>query len=1112
MPMQIVQEDVAESDGPVWKVIKGTGIPKDCRIFRLEQKLSEVKKLYELKYGVEIDAEDASVQYDADGTPWVETRGTGSPRDMRLERLEHMLGNMKVLFTQKYGRDVDTEYDADGTPWTVTEGTGVPRDCRVERLEQKLSEVKKLYELKYGVEIDAEDASVQYDADGTPWVETRGTGSPRDMRLERLEHMLGNVKVLFTQKYGRDVDTEYDADGTPWTVTEGTGVPRDCRVERLEQKLSEVKKLYELKYGAEIDAEDADVQYDADGTPWVETQGTGSPRDMRLERLEQMLGNVKGLFAKKYGRDVDTEYDADGTPWTVTEGTGVPRDCRMERLEQKLSEVKKLYEFKYDVEIDAEDADVQYDSDGTPWVETQGTGSPRDMRLERLEHMLGNVKGLFALKYGRDVDTEYDADGTPWTVTEGTGVPRDCRVERLEQKLSEVKKLYELKYGVEIDAEDADIHYDGDGTPWVETQGTGSPRDMRLERLEHMLGNVKGLFAQKYGRDVDTEYDADGTPWTVTEGTGVPRDCRVERLEQKLSEVKKLYELKYGVEIDAEDADVQYDADGTPWVETQGTGSPRDMRLERLEHMLGNVKGLFAQKYGRDVDTEYDADGTPWTVTEGTGVPRDCRVERLEQKLSEVKKLYELKYGVEIDAEDADVQYDADGTPWVETQGTGSPRDMRLERLEQMLGNVKGLFAKKYGRDVDTEYDADGTPWTVTEGTGVPRDCRVERLEQKLSEVKKLYEFKYGVEIDAEDADVQYDADGTPWVETQGTGSPRDMRLERLEHMLGNVKGLFAQKYGRDVDTEYDADGTPWTVTEGTGVPRDCRVERLEQKLSEVKKLYELKYGVEIDAEDPNVQYDADGTPWVETQGTGSPRDMRLERLEHMLGNVKGLFAQKYGRDVDTEYDADGTPWTVTEGTGVPRDCRVERLEQKLSEVKKLYELKYGVEIDAEDADVQYDADGTPWVETQGTGSPRDMRLERLEHMLGNVKGLFVQKYGRDVDTEYDADGTPWTVTEGTGVPRDCRVERLEQKLAEVKRLFVARYGASTLTGNDDYDWDRPIDFMYDEDGTLWIKSTTTGGLFEGCLQAWDSQAPSLALQVDLRELPLLLMKPWREC
>ncbi|CAE7358556.1 unnamed protein product [Symbiodinium necroappetens] len=95
--------------------------------------------------------------------------------------------------------------------------------------------------------------------------------------------------------------------------------------------------------------------------------------------------------------------------------------------------------------------------------------------------------------------------------------------------------------------------------------------------------------------------------------------------------------------------------------------------------------------------------------------------------------------------------------------------------------------------------------------------------------------------------------------------------------------------------------------------------------------------------------------------------------------------------------------------------------------------------------------------------------------MLGNVKGLFAQKYGRDVDTEYDADGTPWTVTEGTGVPRDCRVERLEQKLAEVKRLFVARYGTSFLTGDND-DWDEAIDFMYDEDGTLWIKSTTTGG------------------------------------
>ena len=67
-------------------------------------------------------------------------------------------------------------------------------------------------------------------------------------------------------------------------------------------------------------------------------------------------------------------------------------------------------------------------------------------------------------------------------------------------------------------------------------------------------------------------------------------------------------------------------------------------------------------------------------------------------------------------------------TPWLEIPGTDSPRDMRVERSEQMLENVKGLY---------TESCEDGTPWSVTEGTGVPRDCRVERLEKRLAEVKQ---------------------------------------------------------------------------------------------------------------------------------------------------------------------------------------------------------------------------------------------------------------------------------------------------------------------------------------------------------------------------------------
>ena len=430
-------------------------------------------------------------------------------------------------------------------------------------------------------------------------------------------------------------------------------------------------------------------------------------------------------------------------------------------------------------------------------------------------------------------------------------------------------------------------------------------------------------------------------------------------------------------------------------------------------------------------------------MTEGTGVPRDCRVERLEQKLAEVKQLYKQKYGEEVDQEDTDVQYDADGTPWIQISGTGVATDLRVERLEQLLSTVKDLYSEKYGRDVDTEYDADGTPWKVTEGTGVPRDCRVERLEQKLSEVKQLYKQKYGEEVDQEDTDVQYDAEGTPWKVTEGTGVPRDCRVERLEQKLAEVKQLYKQKYGEEVDQEdtdvqYDAEGTPWKVTEGTGVPRDCRVERLEQKLAEVKQLYKQKYGEEVDQEDPDVQYDAEGTPWKVTEGTGVSRDCRVERLEQKLAEVKQLYKQKYGEEVDQEdtdvqYDAEGTPWKVTEGTGVPRDCRVERLEQKLAEVKQLYKQKYGEEVDQEDTDVQY-----------------------------------------------DAEGTPWKVTEGTGVPRDCRVERLEQKLAEVKQLYKQNYGKEV----DENDEMFSGDFTYDSDGTLWIKSTTTGIELLNCFQS----------------------------
>eukprot|EP00434_Breviolum_minutum_P012193 symbB.v1.2.010752.t1/scaffold708.1/size170785/20 len=574
---------------------------------------------------------------------------------------------------------------------------------------------------------------------------------------------------------------------------------------------------------------------------------------------------------------------------------------------------------------------------------------------ENLEDALRNVQQIYERKYGRIEDSEAlplndegekkSQDGVSSWLAE---VKARCskpsieeKFNKLEAKLAEVKQLYQQKYGQDVDEEDSDVHYDADGTPWIQTSGTGVATDLRVDRLEQMLSVVKDLYSEKYGRDVDTEYDADGTAWKVTEGTGVPRDCRVERLEQKLAEVKQLYQQKYGQEVDEEDMSVHYDADGTPWIQTSGTGVATDLRVDRLEQMLSVVKDLYSEKYGRDVDTEYDADGTAWKVTEGTGVPRDCRVERLEQKLAEVKQLYQQKYGQEVDEEDMSVHYDADGTPWIQTSGTGVATDLRVDRLEQMLSVVKDLYSEKYGRDVDTEYDADGTAWKVTEGTGVPRDCRVERLEQKLAEVKQLYQQKYGQEVDEEDMSVHYDADGTPWIQTSGTGVATDLRVERLEQMLSVVKDLYSEKYGRDVDTEYDADGTAWKVTEGTGVPRDCRVERLEQKLAEVKQLYQQTYGKTVDdceneAFCGDFSYDSDGTLWIKCITTGQAYSPPSEQaLGEMLEEVKDLYKKRFGNKADEAQsswsDQDGTPWVAvtdnqpaSEGTTFKGTCSLQ--------------------------------------------------------------------------------------------------------------------------------------------------------------------------------------------
>merc|ERR1719174_3380841 len=102
-------------------------------------------------------------------------------------------------------------------------------------------------------------------------------------------------------------------------------------------------------------------------------------------------------------------------------------------------------------------------------------------------------------------------------------------------------------------------------------------------------------------------------------------------------------------------------------------------------------------------------------------------------------------------------------------------------------------------------------------------------------------------------------------------------------------------------------------------------------------------------------------------------------------------------------------------------------LEEQLDEVKALFFQKFGADVDDEDDDKEYhvDEDGTPWVKTVGKAQALSRsrpvpEMSALEEQLDEVKALFFQKFGADVDDEdddkeyhVDEDGTPWVKTAG---------------------------------------------------------------------------------------------------
>merc|ERR1719213_1474628 len=100
-------------NGITWAVTRG----RPPTMLELEDKLAEVKSLYKMKYGEDVDNEEDDDEeqlterktecVDKDGLTWVVTRG----RPPTMSELEDKLAEVKSLYKTKYGEDMDDEED-----------------------------------------------------------------------------------------------------------------------------------------------------------------------------------------------------------------------------------------------------------------------------------------------------------------------------------------------------------------------------------------------------------------------------------------------------------------------------------------------------------------------------------------------------------------------------------------------------------------------------------------------------------------------------------------------------------------------------------------------------------------------------------------------------------------------------------------------------------------------------------------------------------------------------------------------------------------------------------------------------------------------------------------